>query len=108
MELDIKKIKYLTDLSKPLKVIIHKAIDLTPSTLNSLKQLIEIKQINGFFHPGGRDAEHGINNLKKMIDISPNGFEMISAGKITKKNLEYLHKKIKGKYYHGKKIVGKL
>ena len=52
MELDIKKIKYLTDLSKPLKVIIHKAIDLTSSTLNSLKQLIEIKQINGVLSSG--------------------------------------------------------
>ena len=109
MELDIKKIKYLTDLSNPLKVIIHKAIDLTPSTLNSLKQLIEIKQINGVLSSGGRDtAEHGINNLKKMIAISPPQFEIISAGKITNKNLDYLHEKIQGKFYHGKKIVGKL
>ena len=56
MELDIKKIKYLTDLSKPLKVIIHKAIDLTSSPLNSLKQLIEIKQINGVLSSGGFDT----------------------------------------------------
>ena len=40
MELDLKKIKYLTEISKPLKVIIHKAIDLTSSPLNSLEQLI--------------------------------------------------------------------
>ena len=109
MELDIKKIKYLTDLSKPLKVIIHKAIDLTSSTLNSLKQLIEIKQINGVLSSGGADnAEHGLDNLKKMIAISPPEFEVISAGKITNENLDYLHEKIQGKFYHGKKIVGKL
>ena len=109
MELDIKKIKYLTDLSKPLNVIIHKAIDLTSSPLNSLKQLIEIKQINGVLSSGGKDtAEHGINNLKKMIAISPPDFEIISAGKITNENLDHLHKQIQGKFYHGKKIVGKL
>ena len=109
MELDIKKIKYLTEISKPLKVIIHKAIDLTSSPLNSLKQLIEIKQINGVLSSGGTDtAEHGINSLKKMIAISPPDFEIISAGKITNENLEHLHKKIQGKFYHGKKIVGKL
>ena len=109
MELDIKKIKYLTEISKPLKVIIHKAIDLTSSPLDSLKQLIEIKQINGVLSSGGTDtAEHGINNLKKMIAISPPDFEIISAGKITNKNLDYLHEKIQGKFYHGKKIVGKL
>ena len=109
MELDIKKIKYLTDLSKPLNVIIHKAIDLTSSPLNSLKQLLEIKQINGVLSSGGADnAEHGLDNLKKMIAISPPEFEIISAGKITNENLDYLHEKIQGKFYHGKKIVGKL
>ena len=109
MELDIKKIKYLTELSKPLKVIIHKAIDLTSSPLNSLKQLIEIKQINGVLSSGGaNNAELGLDNLKKMIAISPPEFEIISAGKITSENLHYLHEKIQGKFYHGKKIVGKL
>ena len=109
MELDIKKIKHLTDLSKPLKVIIHKAIDLTSSPLNSLKKLIEIKQINGVLSSGGADnAELGLDNLKKMIAISPTEFEIISAGKITKENLDHLHEKIQGKFYHGKKIVGKL
>ena len=109
MELDIKKIKYLTEISKPLKVIIHKAIDLTSSPLNSLKQLIEIKQINGVLSSGGKDtAEHGISSLKKMIAISSPKFEIISAGKITNENLDHLHKKIQGKFYHGKKIVGKL
>ena len=109
MELDIKKIKYLTDLSKPLNVIIHKAIDLTSSPLNSLKQLLEIKQVNGVLSSGGADtAEHGLDNLKKMIAISPPDFEIISAGKITNKNIDHLHEKIQGKFYHGKKIVGKL
>ena len=109
MELDIKKIKYLTDLSKPLKVIIHKAIDLTSSPLNSLKKLIEIKQINGVLSSGGADsAEHGLDNLKKMIAISPPEFEIISAGKITDQNINFLHEKIQGQYYHGRKIVGEL
>ena len=53
-------------------------------------------------------AELGLDNLKKMIAISPPEFEIISAGKITNENLDYLHEKIQGKFYHGKKIVGKL
>ena len=109
MELDIKTIKYLSELSKPLKVIIHKAIDLTSSPLNSLKQLLEIKQINGVLSSGGADsAEHGLDNLKKMIAISPPEFEIISAGKITDQNINFLHEKIQGQYYHGRKIVGEL
>ena len=54
------------------------------------------------------DEFHNLDNLKKMITISPPEFEIISAGKITSENLHYLHEKIQGKFYHGKKIVGKL
>ncbi len=71
--------------------------------------MLEIKQINGVLSSGGADiAEHGLDNLKKMIAISPPDFEIISAGKITNKNIDHLHEKIQGKFYHGKKIVGKL
>ena len=41
-ELDLKKIEYLTKLSKPLKVIIHKAIDLIFHP-ESLKKILNLK-----------------------------------------------------------------
>lgn len=108
-ELDLNKIKYLADFAKPLNVIIHKAIDLTSSPVNSLKKLLEINNVNGVLSSGGCEtAELGIEILKKMIKISPNEFEIISAGKITNQNFKILHEKIDGKFYHGRKIVGEL
>ena len=108
-ELDLKKIKYLADFAKPLNVIIHKAIDLTSSPVNSLKKLLEINNVNGVLSSGGFEtAELGTEVLKKMINISPNEFEIISAGKITNQNFKILHEKIDGKFYHGRKIVGEL
>ena len=108
-ELDLNKIKYLADFAKPLNVIIHKAIDLTSSPVNSLKKLLEIDNVNGVLSSGGFDtAELGTEVLKKMINISPNEFEIISAGKITNQNFKILHEKIDGKFYHGRKIVGEL
>ena len=108
-ELDLNKIKYLADFAKPLNVIIHKAIDLTSSPVNSLKTLLEIDNVNGVLSSGGFDtAELGTEVLKKMINISPNDFEIISAGKITNQNFKFLHEKINGKFYHGRKIVGEL
>ena len=108
-ELDLSKIKYLADFAKPLNVIVHKAIDLTSSPVNSLKKLLEINNVNGVLSSGGCEtAELGIETLKKMINISPNGFEVISAGKITNQNFKILHEKIDGKFYHGRKIVGEL
>mgnify|MGYP006219519301 FL=1 len=108
-ELDLNKIKYLADFAKPLNVIIHKASDLTSSPLNSLKKLLEIDNVNGVLSSGGFEtAELGTEVLKKMINISPNEFEIISAGKITNQNFKILHEKIDGKFYHGRKIVGEL
>jgi len=108
-ELDLNKIKYLADFAKPLNVIIHKAIDLTSSPVNSLNKLLEINNVNGVLSSGGFEtAELGTEVLKKMINISPNEFEIISAGKITNQNFKILHEKIDGKFYHGRKIVGEL
>ena len=108
-ELDLNKIKYLADFAKPLNVIIHKAIDLTSSPLNSLMKLLELDNVNGVLSSGGFEtAELGTEVLKKMINISPNEFEIISAGKITNQNFKILHEKIDGKFYHGRKIVGEL
>ena len=108
-ELDLNKIKYLADFAKPLNVIIHKAIDLTSSPINSLKKLLEIDNVNGILSSGGFEtAELGYEVLKKMICISPIDFEIISAGKITDQNFSILHEKIDGKFYHGRKIVGEL
>ena len=74
-----------------------------------MKKLLEINDVNGILSSGGCEtAELGIEILKKMINISPNEFEIISAGKITNQNFKILHEKIDGKFYHGRKIVGEL
>ena len=108
-ELDLQKIEVLSIFAKPLKVIIHKAIDLTNSPLKSLKKLIEIDLVDGVLTSGGaKTALHGIEVLNKMMDVIPENFELISAGKITNRNFNLIHKKINGRFYHGRKIVGGL
>ena len=109
LELDLQKIEVLSILAKPLKVIIHKAIDLTNSPLKSLNNLIEINSVDGVLTSGGaKTALNGIEVLKKMMNVIPKNFELISAGKITDQNFSLIHKNIKGRFYHGKKIVGEL
>ena len=108
-ELDINLISKLANFSKPLNVIIHKAIDCTKFPLESLKKLIELKTVNGVLSSGGAiTAEFGIETLRKMVDIAPQNFEIIAAGKITNINIDEIHKKICSGFYHGKKIVGEL
>ena len=104
--LNIRQIKMLCDVAKPLKVIVHKAIDKTESVLSSLLLLLDNTNINGILSSGGnRFASDSTEILKKMVDLVPNDFEIISAGGITFENISDLQHKIGGKYYHGKKII---
>ena len=108
-EIDLKKINLLIEKARPLKVIFHKAIDLTSDPLKSLKNLIKYSNINGVLTSGGfKKAEDGVKLLKKMLDICPINFELIIAGKITSENINKINQKLSAKFYHGKKIVGVL
>ena len=104
--LNMSQINLLSDIAKPLNVIIHKAIDKTDSVLNSLLLLLKNKKINGVLSSGGKTfAIDATETLKKMLDLVPDNFEIINAGGITYKNFNELHSLIQGKYYHGKKII---
>ena len=103
---NMNQINLLSEIAKPLNVIIHKAIDKTDSILNSLLLLLKNKNINGVLSSGGKTfAIDATEILKKMLDLVPDNFEIINAGGITYKNFNDLHSLIKGKYYHGKKII---
>ena len=108
-EVDLKKVNLLTEKARPLKVIFHKAIDITSNPLKSLKNLIKNSNVDGVLTSGGfKKAEDGVKLLKKMLDICPINFELIIAGKITSENINKINQKLSAKFYHGKKIVGVL
>ena len=98
-EIDLKKINLLIEKARPLKVIFHKAIDITSDPLKSLKNLIKYSNINGVLTSGGfKKAEDGIKLLKKMLDICPINFELIIAGKITSENINKINQKLSAKF----------
>ena len=104
--LDIEKIDLLSKIAKPLNVIIHKAIDSTESVIDSILLLLKNENINGVLTSGGQQfAKDSIEILKKMLDLAPDSFEIICAGGVTYENFNKLHSLVKGKYYHGKKII---
>ena len=94
-EIDLKKINLLIEKARPLKVIFHKAIDITSDPLKSLKNLIKYSNIDGVLTSGGfKKAEDGLKLLKKMLDICPINFELIIAGKITSENVNKINQKL--------------
>ena len=105
-EIDFDILKYMSKISKPLKLIFHKAIDFTPDFSKSFKSLIDSKLVDGVLTTGGK--EKAIDNLELLSKISstiPKDFEFIACGKITYENYDYIHNIIKSKFYHGKKII---
>ena len=100
------QINRLSKISKPLNVIIHKAIDSTSSVLDSLSLITKNSNINGVLTSGGEHfAINAVETLKKMLVLVPDRFEIIMAGGITFENFESLHTLTNGKFYHGKKII---
>jgi len=103
---EMKQINRLSEVAKPLNVIIHKAIDSTSSVFESLSLISKNSNINGVLTSGGeRFAINAVETLKKMLVLVPDRFEIIMAGGITFENFESLHSLINGKFYHGKKII---
>ena len=105
-EIDFDILEYISIMSKPLKLIFHKAIDFTPDFIKSFNSLIDSKLVDGVLTTGGK--EKAIDNLDLLSKISstiPEDFEFIACGNITYENYDYIHSIIKSKFYHGKKII---
>ena len=103
---EMKQINRLSEVAKPLNVIIHKAIDSTSSVFESLSLISKNSNINGVLTSGGeRFAINAVETLKKMLVLVPNRFEIIIAGGITFQNFDKLNGIVNGKFYHGKKII---
>ena len=111
-ELDIAAMLPLIELAKPLNVVIHKAIDLTPDLFASMQKLQTIPGVNAILTSGkSTTALEGAALLRKMCDplkstLNPdnntNNLSIIVAGRVTYENLSHLHRLIGASQYHGK------
>tara|TARA_B100001996_G_scaffold3472_1_gene2954 strand:+ start:2594 stop:3226 length:633 start_codon:yes stop_codon:yes gene_type:complete len=106
---NIDHVKKISDWSSPMKITFHKAIDESIHFFNNIEDLVHTKRVDSLLTSGqSSTAKAGARNIKKAINIYGKDIKIISAGKITSKNLDSLHKKIGGNYYHGREILGKL
>ena len=108
-KVDIQVTNRLAKHAFPMNVTFHKAIDQTKNILSELQTIKSIPGISSVLTSGGKsNAESGYKIIKEMINVADNKINIIAAGSITNKNLEYLHNKIGAMDYHGRKIVGLL
>lgn len=106
LSMDIAAISKLITIAKPLKVVIHKAIDETPNLLEAVRELIDIGGVTTILTSGGAvTALEGKETLKQMLELAQRKIEIMPAGKVTSENVETLHGFLGSTAYHGKRIV---
>lgn len=104
--IDLNLMQVFSNEASPMSITFHKAIDFTYDIKNEIKKLSKFKNVKSILTSGGATtAEKGKNKLKEIIDTFEGRFHVIIAGSVTKNNLNELHAFIKGKEYHGRKIV---
>lgn len=104
-EINYEVMKELVELSKPMNVTLHKAIDEVDDPLKELDKLIEIG-IDRILTSGKKEtALEGKELLNEMIKRLEGKIRVLVCGKVTKENLEEIKKEIPNIEYHGKKII---
>ena len=106
-ELDIEAICTLTTAAKPLKVTIHKAIDVCTDPVAELSKLQNLGIDSVLSSGKAPTAKEGLAMLQEMVRAAGN-IEIVACGKVTDENLAEIDQLIGAPAYHGKKIVGNL
>lgn len=103
--IDEERTKLLVQISKPMQITFHKAIDRTRNILDGVAFLKEI-QVDRILSSGGRDtALQGSTVLNRMIELAAPQLAIIVAGKVTAENFDEIVKKIPSGEYHGRRLV---
>ncbi len=105
-EVDVEATTTCAQFAHPLEVTFHKAVDDTPDLIKSIHILKRIPGIKRVLTSGGMaTALEGGENIVEMQRAAGKGLTVIAAGKVTKDNLEHLHKLVNCREYHGRRIV---
>ena len=107
--INLEQIKMVSELAYPMSVTYHKAIDLSENFFEDTELLLQFKNVKSLLTSGqASTAEKGYLTLKRLLADYGKNIKIISAGRITDKNLNKIHNMIRGRYYHGRKILGEL
>ena len=104
-KIDLELTKELVDLSYPMEVTFHKAIDEILNPLDYIDDLVNIGIKRILTSGGEATALEGKDLINEMIKKSNGRLKIVVAGKVTKGNLNGLSNLISADEFHGKLIV---
>ena len=107
--INLEQIKMVSEWAYPMNVTYHKAIDLSENFFEDTELLLQFKNVKSLLTSGqASTAEKGYLTLKRLLADYGKNIKIISAGSINDKNLNKIHNMIRGRHYHGRKILGEL
>ena len=107
--INLEQIKMVSEWAYPMNVTYNKAIDLSENFFEDTELLLQFKNVKSLLTSGqASTAEKGYLTLKRLLADFGKNIKIISAGSITDKNLNKIHNMIRGRHYHGRKILGEL
>ena len=104
-KINLKQMEELVNLSHPMEVTFHKAIDELKNPLDWIEDLIKIGVKRILTSGCKATALEGKDMINKMIEKANGKLKIVVAGKVTKENLAELEKLIPANEFHGKQIV---
>lgn len=104
-KIDLKNMKILCDLAKPMQITFHKAIDEVDNPLEWIDDLAYLGVTRILTSGKKEKAIDGVNLINEMIRKANSSIKILVAGKVTKENLEILSKLIDTDEFHGRQIV---
>lgn len=104
-KINLKQMEELVNLSHPMEVTFHKAIDELENPLDWIEDLIKIGVKRILTSGCKATALEGKDMINKMIEKANGKLKIVVAGKVIKENLAELEKLIPANEFHGKQIV---
>jgi copper homeostasis protein len=103
--IDETRTRLLVQLSRPMQVTFHKAIDNSNNLYENVAILKKIG-VDRILTSGGKEkAKNAKKILNRMIEIAGAQVSIIVAGKVTHENFAEIKKIIPAKEYHGRKLI---
>ena len=106
---DLVSLNRLMEISYPMKITFHKAIDQTHNIFVEMEKLVKCKGVSSVLTSGG--SAFVLDNKIMLLEILKHfkgKLNLILAGAITEKNFDNIHQVFNWNEYHGRKIVGSL
>ncbi len=98
--IDKERSEQLIEVARPLEVTFHRAIDMSPSAIDSLKDLIDLKVDRVLTSGLEPTVMEGLITLKQMISYAKDDIIVMPGCGINERNFQFIKKELQAKEYH--------